>query len=120
MRLTMVGMNVKDLEDISNQLREQALQREVYTVGPVRLPVKKLKVSRRPSLIILPCIANARILQIDTRKAPCGQGKKTWSRYEMRIHKRLIDFRTDDKILKDIVESCLVQPSVDVQVVVLR
>merc|ERR1711879_835027 len=26
------------------------------------------------------------------RKTPCGEGSKTWDRYQMRIHKRVIEF----------------------------
>lgn len=31
-------------------------------------------------------------LKITTRKTPCGEGSKTWDTYEMRIHKRLIEY----------------------------
>ena len=34
--------------------------------GPVRLPTKHLRIT--------------------TRKTPCGEGSKTWDRFEMRIH----------------------------------
>ena len=37
------------------------------------------------------------------RKTPCGEGSKTWSRYEMRIHKRLIDLQSPSEIVKQIV-----------------
>lgn len=40
--------------------------------GPVRMPTK--------------------VLKITTRKTPCGEGSKTWDCYEMRIHKRLIEY----------------------------
>merc|ERR1712110_1194040 len=33
-----------------------------------------------------------RRLRITTRKTPCGEGSKTWYRYQMRIHKRVIEF----------------------------
>merc|ERR1712173_224124 len=33
-----------------------------------------------------------RRLRITTRKTPCGEGSKTWDRYQMRIHKRVIEF----------------------------
>jgi len=35
-----------------------------------------------------------KILKITTRKTPCGEGSKTWDRYEMRIHKRVIDLHS--------------------------
>merc|ERR1712223_1255506 len=33
-----------------------------------------------------------RRMRITTRKTPCGEGSKTWDRYQMRIHKRVIEF----------------------------
>lgn len=33
-----------------------------------------------------------RTMRITCRKTPCGEGSKTWDRYQMRIHKRIIDF----------------------------
>lgn len=48
--------------------------------GPIPLPTKKLRVT--------------------TRKSPCGDGKATWDRFEMRIHKRLIDLGIDERALR--------------------
>ncbi|MFT4261234.1 MAG: 30S ribosomal protein S10 [Candidatus Woesearchaeota archaeon] len=52
----------------------------VVIKGPVPLPTKKLKVT--------------------TRKSPCGDGTATWDRYEMRVHKRLIDLGIDERALR--------------------
>ena len=48
--------------------------------GPIPLPTKRLKVT--------------------TRKSPCGNGTATWERYEMRVHKRLIDLGLDERALR--------------------
>ena len=48
--------------------------------GPVTMPTKKLKLT--------------------TRKSPCGDGKASWERYEMRVHKRLIDLGVDERALR--------------------
>ena len=48
--------------------------------GPIPLPTKKLKVT--------------------TRKSPDGEGKASWERYEMRVHKRLIDLNDDERALR--------------------
>lgn len=48
--------------------------------GPIPLPTKKLKLT--------------------TRKTPCGDGKASWERYEMRIHKRFIDLGLDERALR--------------------
>ena len=46
-----------------------------------------------------------KILKITTRKTPCGEGSKTWDRYEMRIHKRVIDLHSAAETVKQIVSS---------------
>ena len=42
-------------------------------------------------------------LRITTRKTPCGEGSKTWDRFQMRIHKRLIDLHSPSEIVKQII-----------------
>ena len=34
---------------------------------------------------------------------PCGEGSKTWDRYELKIHKRLIDLHASSEVVKQIV-----------------
>lgn len=58
-----------------------------------------------------------RRLTITTRKTPCGEGSKTWDRYQMRIHKRLIDLYSPVETLKQIT-SITVMPGVEVDVTV--
>jgi small subunit ribosomal protein S10 len=41
-------------------------------------------------------------LKVTTRKSPCGNGKATFDRFEMRIHKRLIDLPSDERVLHSI------------------
>ncbi len=48
--------------------------------GPIPLPTKKLKVT--------------------TRKGPDGGGTATWERFEMRVHKRVIDLGLDERALR--------------------
>ena len=48
--------------------------------GPIPLPTKKLKLT--------------------TRKSPDGEGKASWERYEMRVHKRIIDIGTNERALR--------------------
>lgn len=35
---------------------------------------------------------------------PCGEGSKTWDRYELKVHKRLIDLHSSSEIVKQIVK----------------
>jgi small subunit ribosomal protein S10 len=48
--------------------------------GPIPLPTKKLKVT--------------------TRKGPDGGGTSSWERFEMRVHKRVIDLGLDERALR--------------------
>ena len=65
--------------------------------GPVRMPTKTLRIT--------------------TRKTPCGEGSKTWDRYQMRIHKRLIDLHSPSEIVKQIT-SISIEPGVEVEVTI--
>ncbi|MEI4884379.1 30S ribosomal protein S10, partial [Klebsiella pneumoniae] len=65
--------------------------------GPVRMPTK--------------------ILRITTRKTPCGEGSKTWDRFQMRIHKRVIDLHSPSEIVKQIT-SINIEPGVEVEVTI--
>lgn len=79
----MTSTNVKSLEKVCSDLIEGAKKKELKVFGPVRMPTK--------------------ILRITTRKTPCGEGSKTWDRYQMRIHKRVIDLRSPSEVVKQIV-----------------
>ena len=39
---------------------------------------------------------------------PCGEGSKTWDRYELKIHKRLIDLHASSEVVKQIVRPLLI------------
>lgn len=57
-----------------------------------------------------------KILRLTVRKAPSGNGTQTFDRYEMRIHKRLIDLYCPQDIVRKISDSCQIDPGVDVEV----
>lgn len=78
-------------------LMKGAKDHELRSYGPVRMPTK--------------------ILRITTRKTPCGEGSKTWDRFQMRIHKRVIDLRSSSKMVKQ-VTSISIDPGVDVEVTI--
>eukprot|EP00899_Mesostigma_viride_P004277 jgi/Mesvir1/13850/Mv15995-RA.1 len=70
-RITLSSRNVKSLEKVCADLIRGAKEKRLRVKGPVRMPTK--------------------VLRITTRKSPCGEGTNTYDRFEMRIHKRLID-----------------------------
>ena len=80
-----VKLNSTDIEVLNNickTIKDIATKSGIIASGPVPLPTKKLKVT--------------------TRKSPCGNGTATFDRYEMRIHKRLIDLPANEKDLHSI------------------
>ena len=52
-------------------------------------------------------------LRITTRKTPCGEGSKTWDKFQLRIHKRVIDLHSPSEIVKQIT-SINIEPGVEV------
>merc|ERR1712223_798342 len=96
-RITLTGRNVKVLEKVCQDLIGGAKEKELKVKGPVRMPTK--------------------VLRITTRKTPCGEGSKTWDRFQMRIHKRLIDLHSSSEIVKQIT-SISIEPGVTVEVTI--
>mmetsp|Transcript_5311 Transcript_5311/g.7459 ORF Transcript_5311/g.7459 Transcript_5311/m.7459 type:complete len:130 (+) Transcript_5311:91-480(+) len=98
-RITLTSRNVKSLEKVCADLIKGAKDRRLKVKGPVRLPTK--------------------VLRITTRKTPCGEGSKTWDRFEMRIHKRLIDLHSPSEDVKQIT-SISIEPGVEVEVTIAQ
>ncbi len=78
-RIKLQSIDINALNDICNSIKEIAGRSGINIAGPIPLPTKRLKVT--------------------TRKSPCGDGTATFDRFEMRIHKRVIDLPTDDRVL---------------------
>ncbi len=79
-RIKLASTDITKINETCEYIREIAEKTGVDMRGPIPLPTKKLKVT--------------------TRKAPSGEGKASWERYEMRIHKRLIDLGIDERALR--------------------
>ncbi len=86
-RIKLAGRNYKELEEICNQVKEIAKKYGVSFRGPIPLPTKKLRVQ--------------------TLKTPCGDGtghgNATWDRWEMRIHRRVVDIGSNERALRQVV-----------------
>eukprot|EP00699_Malawimonas_sp_californiana_P000748 EC714246.1.p1 GENE.EC714246.1~~EC714246.1.p1 ORF type:complete len:130 (+),score=35.74 EC714246.1:51-440(+) len=95
-RITLTSRNVKSLEKVCGDLIRAAHEKKLTTKGPVRMPTKTLVIT--------------------TRKSPCGNGTKTWERYEMQIHKRVIDLKSPQEIVKQIT-SISIEPGVEVEII---
>lgn len=97
-RITLTSKLVKNIEAVCAAFVDRAKTHEVSIRGPSRLPTK--------------------VLRITTRKTPCGEGSKTWDRYELRIHKRVIDLVTAPSIIKELTNFKM-EPGVDVEVTMM-
>ena len=98
-RMTLRSKETKPLEAACSEIVARAKNQGYETKGPVRIPTK--------------------ILRITTRKSPCGEGSKTWDRYEMRIHKRVIDIHCPSSVVKEIT-NFRIDPGVDVNLIVWK
>lgn len=81
-RIKLTSTEINKLNEIISAIRDIASKSGVVIRGPIPMPTKKLKVT--------------------TRKSPCGDGKASFDRFEMRIHKRLIDLPADERVLHSI------------------
>jgi small subunit ribosomal protein S10 len=41
---------------------------------------------------------------VTTRKSPCGNGTATFDKFEMRVHRRIIDLPAEDRVLHPIMK----------------
>jgi small subunit ribosomal protein S20e len=57
-------------------------------------------------------------LKLTVRKSPCGEGTNTFDRFELRIHKRLIDLHSPADVVKQIT-SISIEPGVEVEVTIV-
>merc|ERR1711991_689912 len=63
-RITLSSRKVQALERVCSMLVNRAKEQQLKVKGPMRMP---------------------------TMKSPCGEGTITFDRFEMRVHKRVID-----------------------------
>jgi len=79
-RIKLVSTDIDKINKVTAYIQDVASKTGVALRGPIPLPTKKLKVT--------------------TRKSPDGEGKASWDRYEMRIHKRILDMALDDRAIR--------------------
>ena len=85
-RIKLSSPDTAKLDTVVTELKAITEKFGVAMRGPIPLPTKKLKVT--------------------TMKTPCGDGtghgNATWDRWEMRIHKRVVDVSADERTLRQI------------------
>jgi small subunit ribosomal protein S10 len=78
-RIKLYSTDLDKLNSVVSQIIDIAAKVKVKAAGPVNLPTKKLRVA--------------------TRRSPDGEGTETYERWEMRIHKRMVDIAADERAL---------------------
>ncbi|MFA5396069.1 MAG: 30S ribosomal protein S10 [Methanomicrobiales archaeon] len=81
-RIRLSGTDFQQVEMVCERIREIAERTGVNLAGPIPLPTKRM---------IVPI-----------RKSPDGEGTATWDRWQMRVHKRLIDLDADERALRQL------------------
>ena len=81
-RIKLQSVEIDRLNEVIDRIKTIASGAGIPISGPIPLPTKRLKIT--------------------TRKSPCGDGTATFDRYEMRVHKRIVDLPANDKILHNI------------------
>jgi small subunit ribosomal protein S10 len=79
-RIKLASIDIDKLNQTCAYIKDIADKTGVDIRGPIPLPTKVMKVS--------------------TKRSPCGRGSATWERFEMRVHKRLIDLGLDERALR--------------------
>ena len=87
-RIKLTGKDPKVLDAICSEIKDISLKIGVAVSGPIPMPTKKLRVP--------------------VMKTPCGDGMHrgggggNWERWEMRIHKRILDVGANERVLRQI------------------
>ena len=81
-RVKLTSISLKKLIAVCTEIMNIGTKTGVKVKGPIPLPVKRLNVV--------------------TRKSPCGSGTETYEKWEMKIHRRIIDINADDKAIRQL------------------
>lgn len=79
-RIKLASADIDKVNQVCAAIQDIAEKTGVELKGPIPLPTKKLKIT--------------------TKKSPAFEGKRSWDRFEMRIHKRLVDISADERTLR--------------------
>lgn len=81
-RVKLTSISLPKLNGVCGEIMGIGRNTGVRMKGPTPLPVKRLHVA--------------------TRKSPCGNGTETYEKWEMRLHRRVIDISADDKVIRQL------------------
>ena len=83
-RIKLGSIDISALNAVIDMVKNITERAGVIMRGPIPLPTRRLKVT--------------------TRKGPDGRGTATFDRFEMRVHRRIIDIPAEDRILHPIMK----------------
>lgn len=83
-RIKLSSIDIASLNKVIESIKEITVRAGVVMRGPIPIPTRRLKVT--------------------TRKSPCGDGTATFDRFEMRVHRRVLDIPAEDRILHPIMK----------------
>ncbi|MEK6800363.1 MAG: 30S ribosomal protein S10 [Nanoarchaeota archaeon] len=83
-RIKLNSIEIDKINSVIDSIKEITQRSGVVMRGPIPLPTRHLKIT--------------------TRKSPCGNGTATFDRFEMRVHRRIIDLPAEDRILHSIMK----------------
>ena len=79
-RITLSSKSIKNLEQVCVDLVHVAKEKMLQMKGPIRMLTK--------------------VLHITTHKSPCGEGTNIFGKFELRVHKRVIDLHISFEVIK--------------------
>jgi len=81
-RVKLTSISLPKLDGVCTEIMGIGQKTGVKIKGPTPLPIKKLN--------------------IVTRKSPCGSGTETYEKWEMKMHRRIININADDKAIRQL------------------
>jgi len=81
-RIKLTSTDTDKLSSVCSEIKDIAKKIGVKMVGPIPLPTKRMVVP--------------------VRRTPCGDGSNTWDKYEMRVHKRIIEVDARERVMRSI------------------
>ena len=95
-RIKLASAEIDKLNEVINSIVDIAKKTNTKLKGPIPLPTKRMKIT--------------------TRKTPCGDGKASFDRFEMRVHKRLLDIINPTPQTVDALQNLNLPAGVDLEI----
>ncbi|AWR99505.1 30S ribosomal protein S10 [Metallosphaera hakonensis] len=81
-RIRLWSTNVNNLNYVVNQIRGIVDKTGVSMRGPIPLPTRRM--------------------EVPVMRLPHGEGRKKWEKWEMSLHKRIIDISADERVMRQL------------------